>query len=153
MEPVFVFFLANKNKLRQRDLDANDKPALPIRNNRQGPASPPYRHHTHHLERKTHAQRTPGRRCSGEVARFVGRQGAGRIARLALISAVPPLMVQRPDNPGGVPREVFDGLRASQRENRAQFYLDIPSGPFYGFNRPGATPSPALSNPGSCKAC
>ncbi|MGF6272915.1 non-heme chloroperoxidase [Massilia sp. UYP11] len=80
----------------------------------------------------------------GEVARYVGRHGTSRIARLALIGAVPPLMVQRPDNPDGVPREVFDAIRASQLENRAQLYLDIPSGPFYGFNRPGATASPGL---------
>ena len=80
----------------------------------------------------------------GEVARYVGRHGTGRIARLALIGAVPPLMVRRPDNPDGVPREVFDALRAGQLENRAQLYLDIPAGPFYGFNRPGATPSPGL---------
>lgn len=80
----------------------------------------------------------------GEVARYVGRHGTGRIARLALISAVPPLMVQRPDNPGGVTRTVFDDLRAQQQANRAQLFLDVPSGPFYGFNRPGATPSPGL---------
>jgi non-heme chloroperoxidase len=80
----------------------------------------------------------------GEVARYVGRHGTGRIARLALISAVPPLMVQRPDNPDGVPRAVFDGLRADQTANRSQLYMDIPAGPFYGFNRPGATPSPGL---------
>ncbi len=80
----------------------------------------------------------------GQVARYVGRHGTGRIARLALVSAVPPLMVQRADNPGGVPRDVFDGLRAAQVENRAQLYMGIPSGPFYGFNRPGATPSPGL---------
>ena len=80
----------------------------------------------------------------GEVARYVGRHGTGRIARLALISAVTPLMVQRPDNPGGLPRAVFDGLRAQQEANRAQFYTDVASGPFYGFNRPGATPSPGL---------
>lgn len=80
----------------------------------------------------------------GEVARYIGRHGTGRIARLALISAVPPLMVQRPDNPGGVPREVFDGLRAEQLRNRAQFYLDVPSGPFFGFNRPGAAVSQGL---------
>lgn len=80
----------------------------------------------------------------GEVARYIGRHGTGRIARLALISAVPPLMVQGPDNPNGVPRAVFDGLRADQIKNRAQLYLDIPSGPFYGFNRPGAQVSQGL---------
>jgi non-heme chloroperoxidase len=80
----------------------------------------------------------------GEVARYVGRHGTGRIAKLALISAVPPLMVKTPDNPLGLPVEVFDGIRAGQVANRAQLYHDIPAGPFYGFNRPGAQVSHGL---------
>ena len=80
----------------------------------------------------------------GEVARYIGRHGAARIAKAGLISAVPPLMLKTEANPGGLPREVFDGLRASQLADRAQFYLDIPSGPFYGFNRPGAKVSQGL---------
>ena len=80
----------------------------------------------------------------GEVARYVGRHGLGRVARLGLISAVPPLMVKTADNPGGLPIEVFDGLRKAQIDNRAQFYKDLPAGPFYGFNRPGAQASPGL---------
>ena len=75
----------------------------------------------------------------GEVARYVGRHGTGRVARLGLISAVPPLMVQRPDNPGGVPLKVFDDIRAGFIANRSRLFRDIPSGPFYNFNRPGAT--------------
>jgi len=75
----------------------------------------------------------------GEVARYVARYGGGgRVAKAALISAIPPLMLQTPANPGGTPIEVFDGYRAALVANRAQFYLDVPSGPFYGFNRPGA---------------
>jgi non-heme chloroperoxidase len=80
----------------------------------------------------------------GEVARYVGRHGTRRIAKLGLISAVPPLMLKAADNPGGIPLDVFDSFRASQVANRAQFFLDIPSGPFYGYNRPGATPSQGL---------
>lgn len=80
----------------------------------------------------------------GEVARYVGRHGTGRIARLGLIAAVPPLMVQTPANPGGLPIEVFDGLRSGSRANRSQLYKDIASGPFFGFNRDGATPSQGL---------
>ena len=80
----------------------------------------------------------------GEVARYIGRHGTARIAKAGLISAVPPLMVKTEANPGGLPLEVFDGLRASQLADRAQFYLDIPSGPFYGFNRPGAKVSQGL---------
>ena len=74
----------------------------------------------------------------GEVARYVARHGGGRVAKAVLISAIPPLMVKTPANPGGTPIEVFDGYRAALVANRSQFYLDVPTGPFYGFNRPGA---------------
>ncbi|TCM19882.1 non-heme chloroperoxidase [Novosphingobium sp. PhB165] len=76
----------------------------------------------------------------GEVARYVARHGqpSGRVAKAVLMSAVPPLMLQTPENPGGLPIEVFDSFRAGLAANRAQFYIDVPSGPFYGFNRPGA---------------
>jgi non-heme chloroperoxidase len=80
----------------------------------------------------------------GEVARYVGRHGTKRIAKLALISAVPPLMLKTDTNPGGLPIEVFDGIRAGSVANRAQLYLDIASGPFYGYNRPGAKPSQGI---------
>ena len=74
----------------------------------------------------------------GEVARYVARAKPGRVAKAVLIGAVPPIMVKSDKNPGGLPIEVFDGFRTAQNANRAQFFLDIPSGPFYGFNRPGA---------------
>jgi len=74
----------------------------------------------------------------GEVARYVARHGKGRVAKAVLMSAVPPLMVKTAANPGGLPIEVFDGFRQALAGNRAQFYLDVASGPFYGFNRPGA---------------
>ncbi len=74
----------------------------------------------------------------GEVARYVGRHGTGRIKKLGLISAVPPIMVKTADNPGGVPIDVFDGIRAGLLANRSKLFRDIPSGPFFGFNRPGA---------------
>jgi len=80
----------------------------------------------------------------GEVARYIGRHGTKRVAKTALISAVPPLMLKTAANPGGLPIEVFDGLRAAQLANRSQFYKDVPSGPFFGFNRPGAKPSQGL---------
>jgi non-heme chloroperoxidase len=76
----------------------------------------------------------------GEVARYVARHGRGRVAKAVLISAVTPLMLKTPSNPDGLPIEVFDGLRAGLAANRAQFYRDLPAGPFYGFNRPGAKP-------------
>lgn len=74
----------------------------------------------------------------GEVARYVARAKAGRVSKAVLIGAVPPVMVKKESNPGGLPIDVFDGLRAAQAANRAQFFLDLPTGPFYGFNRPGA---------------
>ena len=73
----------------------------------------------------------------GEATRYVARHGAGRVAKLVLMNTVPPLMLKTAGNPGGLPREVFDGLRAALASNRSQFYRDLASGPFYGFNRPG----------------
>ena len=74
----------------------------------------------------------------GEVAHYVAIAEPGRVAKAVLISAVPPLMLKTEANPGGLPIEVFDGFRDGTAGNRAQFYLDVASGPFYGFNRPGA---------------
>jgi non-heme chloroperoxidase len=80
----------------------------------------------------------------GEVARYVARAETGRVAKAVLIGAVPPVMVQSDDNPGGTPLKVFDGFRAALKANRAQFYRELPAGPFYGFNRPGAAVSQGL---------
>jgi len=79
----------------------------------------------------------------GQVARYVAQYGQpqGRVAKAVLVSAVPPLMVKTESNPDGTPIEVFDGFRAALAANRAQFFLDVPTGPFYGYNRPGAEPS------------
>jgi len=76
----------------------------------------------------------------GEVARYVAKYGQpqGRVAKAVLVSAVPPLMLKTPDNPDGTPMDVFDGFRTALAANRGQFYIDVASGPFYGFNRPGA---------------
>jgi non-heme chloroperoxidase len=80
----------------------------------------------------------------GEVARYVARAEAGRVAKAVLIGAVPPVMVTSDSNPGGTPIEVFDGFRAALAANRSHFYLELPTGPFYGFNRPGAAISQGL---------
>ena len=80
----------------------------------------------------------------GEVARYIGRHGTSRVARAALISAVPPLMLKTKANPGGLPIDVFDGLRAASIADRSQLYKDLASGPFFGFNRPGAKASQGL---------
>jgi non-heme chloroperoxidase len=80
----------------------------------------------------------------GEVARYVGRHGTARVARVALVSAVPPFMLRTDDNPGGVPIEVFDELRAGSLADRSQLYRDLADGPFFGNNRPGANVSQGI---------
>ena len=80
----------------------------------------------------------------GEVVHYLARHGTGRAAKAAILSAVPPLMVKTPANPGGLPKEVFDGYQTALAANRAQLYRDIPAGPFYGFNRPGAQPQEGI---------
>ncbi|KCZ94078.1 alpha/beta fold hydrolase [Hyphomonas johnsonii] len=74
----------------------------------------------------------------GEAVRYVARHGKGRVAKLVTIGAIPPIMVKTPSNPDGLPIDVFDGLRSALAASRTQFYIDLASGPFYGFNRPGA---------------
>jgi non-heme chloroperoxidase len=80
----------------------------------------------------------------GEVAHYLGQYGESRVAKAALISAVPPLMVKTAANPGGLPKEVFDGFQATLAANRSKFYRDLPEGPFYGYNRPGVKASEAV---------
>jgi non-heme chloroperoxidase len=97
------------------------------------------------LKQAVHVGHSTG---GGEVARYIGRHGSGRakgrVAGAVLIGAVPPIMVKSPNNPGGLAVDVFDGFRAAMLADRAQFYRDVPSGPFYGFNRPGARVSQGL---------
>ncbi|WP_437176937.1 alpha/beta fold hydrolase [Pseudomonas fluorescens] len=82
----------------------------------------------------------------GEVARYIGRHGTSRVSKICLISAVPPLMLKTDANPGASPIKVFDGIRAGITQDRSQLFIDIPSGPFYGFNHPGAKPSQGMIN-------
>ena len=98
---------------------------------------------TAHLELRNaiHVGHSTG---GGEVVRYIARHGAGRVAKAAIFSAIPPLMVKTAANPGGLPKEVFDDLQRQLASNRSQFYLDVASGPFYGFNRPGAKVSQGL---------
>jgi non-heme chloroperoxidase len=98
---------------------------------------------TAHLDLKNaiHVGHSTG---GGEVTRYLARHGESRVSKAALISAVPPLMVKTAANPLGLPKEVFDGLQAQLAANRSQFYRDLPSGPFYGYNRPGAKASEAV---------
>jgi len=76
----------------------------------------------------------------GEVVHYLARHGQSRASKAVLIAAVPPIMVKTPSNPGGLPKDVFDGIQQQVATNRAQFFRDLPAGPFYGFNRPGAEP-------------
>jgi non-heme chloroperoxidase len=80
----------------------------------------------------------------GEVARYIGRHGSGRVSKAVLVGAVPPLMLKTDANPGGLPIEVFDGIRAASLADRSQFYKDIAGGPFFGFNRPSAKVSQGM---------
>jgi non-heme chloroperoxidase len=82
----------------------------------------------------------------GEVARYVGRHGTKRLAKAALISAVPPLMLKTAANPGGLPMDVFDGIRRGSIADRSQFYKDLAGGPFFGANRPGAKASQGMKD-------
>src|SRR4030081_2576635 len=97
---------------------------------------------TAHLDLKNaiHVGHSTG---GGEVAHYLGRHGESRVAKAALISAVPPLMVQTPANPNGLPKEVFDGLQAQLAANRSQVCRELPTGPFYGFQPPGVKASAA----------
>jgi non-heme chloroperoxidase len=92
---------------------------------------------TEHLDLKgaIHIGHSTG---GGEVVRYLGRHGQSRVAKAVLISAVPPIMVKSPANPGGLPKDVFDGIQEQVAANRSQFYLDLASGPFYGYNRADA---------------
>lgn len=90
------------------------------------------------LDNAVHVGHSTG---GGEVVRYLARHGERRVAKAAIIGAVPPLMVKTAANPGGLAKDVFDGFQAQVASNRAQFYYDVPAGPFYGFNRPGATPA------------
>jgi non-heme chloroperoxidase len=92
------------------------------------------------LEGAVHVGHSTG---GGEVVRYIARHGDS-VAKAAIISAIPPLLVKTEANPGGTPKEVFDGLLAQLAANRAQFYYEFAAGPFYGYNRPGATPSQAV---------
>ena len=98
---------------------------------------------TAHLDLKNaiHVGHSTG---GGEVVRYIGKHGQSRVAKAAILSAVPPLMVKTEANPGGLPKSVFDDLMRQLAANRSVFYRDLASGPFYGFNRPGAKPNEAI---------
>src|SRR4051794_6038528 len=123
-----LFFLANGYRVVAHDMDHYAADAAAV---------------VRHLDLRdaVHIGHSTG---GGEATRYVARYGQGRVAKLVLIGAVPPLMLKTAANPGGLPIEVFDGLRSELAANRTQFYLDFASGPFYGYNRPGSKPSQAV---------
>jgi non-heme chloroperoxidase len=101
---------------------------------------------TAHLDLKNviHVGHSTG---GGEVVHYLARHGESRVAKAAILCAVPPLMVKTPDNPNGLPKDVFDGFQTALAANRSQFYRDVAAGPFYGYNRPGAKASePVIEN-------
>jgi non-heme chloroperoxidase len=93
------------------------------------------------LKKAIHVGHSTG---GGEVVHYLARHGESRVAKAAILCAVPPLMVRTPANPNGLPKEVFDGFQIQLATNRSQFYRDVASGPFYGYNRPGAKSSEAV---------
>jgi non-heme chloroperoxidase len=98
---------------------------------------------TTHLDLK-HAVHIGHSTGGGEVVRYLARHGEGRAAKAAIVSAVPPLMVKTAENPGGLPKEVFEGLQSQLAANRSQFYYELAAGPFYGYNRAAAKASPPV---------
>ena len=106
---------------------------------------------TKHLDLKNsvHVGHSTG---GGEVVHYIARHGESRVAKAAILGAVPPIMVKTENNPGGLPKEVFDGFQRQVATNRSQFYYDLATGPFYGFNRPGAKNPTRLSGIGGGRA-
>ena len=102
------------------------------------------------LRNAVHVSHSTG---TGEATRYVARHGLplGRVAKLVIIGGIPPILIRTPANPGGLPMELFDGLRKQLADNRSQFYIDFASGPFFGYNRPGASRRRRSSRTGGAK--
>jgi non-heme chloroperoxidase len=139
-----MFFLAKGFRVIAHDRRGHGRSSQTYSGNEMNTYAADVAELTEHLDLKNavHIGHSTG---GGEVARYVAQYGRrGRVSKAVLIGAVPPVMVKSDKNPGGLPIEVFDGFRAALVANRAQFYRDVPSGPFYGFNRPGATVLPGV---------
>ena len=132
-----MFFLANGYRVIAHDRRGHGRSSQTDSGNDMDTYAADVAALTDHLDLRdaVHVGHSTG---GGEVARYVARAKPGRVAKAVLIGAVPPIMVKTASNPGGLPIEVFDGFRTALAVNRAQLFLDIPSGPFYGYNRPGA---------------
>lgn len=140
-----LFFLANGYRVVAHDRRGHGRSTQASTNNSMDQYAADASAVVEHLDLRNsvHIGHSTG---GGEVARYVAKFGQpqGRVAKAVLVSAVPPLMVKTASNPGGTPIEVFDGFRKALADNRAQFYQDVASGPFYGFNRPGAKVSQGI---------
>ncbi|MBP0597988.1 alpha/beta hydrolase [Herbaspirillum sp. LeCh32-8] len=138
-----LFFLANGYRVIAHDRRGHGRSTQTDTGNDMDTYAADLAFLTDHLDLKgaVHIGHSTG---GGEVARYVSRAKPGRVSKAVLVGAVPPIMVKSASNPGGTPIEVFDGFRAALAANRAQFFLDVPSGPFYGFNRPGAKVSQGI---------
>jgi len=142
-DPQMLFFLAQGYRVIAHDRRGHGRSTQTVTGNDMDTYAADVAALAAHLELKNaiHVGHSTG---GGEVARYVARYGGGgRVAKAALVGAVPPIMVKSEKNPGGLPLEVFDGFRKALLDNRAQFFWDLPAGPFYGFNRPGAQVSQA----------
>jgi len=140
----FMFFLAQGFRVIAHDRRGHGRSSQTFDGNEMDTYASDFAQLAAHLNLKgaVHIGHSTG---GGETARYVGRFGGdGRVSKAVLIGAVPPVMVKSARNPAGLPIEVFDGIRAGVLANRAQFYRDLPSGPFYGFNRPGAKVIPGV---------
>jgi non-heme chloroperoxidase len=142
-DPQIMFFLAKGYRVIAHDRRGHGRSSQTFDGNEMNTYAADVAALAAHLdlEDAVHIGHSTG---GGEVARYVAQHGGGRVAKAVLIGAVPPIMVKNAKNPGGLPIEVFDGFRAALAANRAQFYRDVPSGPFYGFNRPGAKVLPGV---------
>jgi non-heme chloroperoxidase len=138
-----MFFLANGYRVIAHDRRGHGRSSQTFDGNEMDTYAADVAELAAHLDLRdaVHVGHSTG---GGEVARYVARHGKGRVAKAALIGAVPPVMVKSQRNPGGLPIEVFDGFRSALAANRAQYYRELASGPFYGFNRPGAKSLPAV---------
>ncbi|AJP74480.1 alpha/beta fold hydrolase [Sphingomonas hengshuiensis] len=138
-----MFFLANGFRVIAHDRRGHGRSTQTDTGNEMDTYAADVAALTDHLDLKgaVHIGHSTG---GGEVARYVARAKPGRVAKAVLVAAVPPIMVKTASNPGGLPMEVFDGIRTQVATNRAQFFLDLPTGPFYGFNRDGAKVLPGV---------
>jgi len=135
-----LFFLSNGYRVIAHDRRGHGRSTQTDTGNEMDTYATDVAELTDHLDLKgaIHIGHSTG---GGEVARYVARAKPGRVAKAVLVSAVAPIMVKTESNPDGTALEVFDGYRAAHAANRAQFFLDVAAGPFYGFNRPGAAVS------------